>query len=467
MTTAKQTDHFDAIVIGAGQAGGPLASALARAGKKTAIVEREHYGGTCVNVGCTPTKTMIASGRVAYLARRAADYGIGTGPVTVDQSVIKRRKNTVVDSFREGSESSVRGTEGLEAIDGQARFTGPHDLTVTLNAGGERRLSADQIFINTGERSSVPPIDGVEAVPYLTSTTVMELDETPKHLVIIGAGYISLEFGQLFRRLGAEVTFLVRGEHILDREDTDISDAMRHILLEDGIGIRFKTQAKRVLMGANGGVSLELDGPDGTSETLEASHLLVATGRTPNTDDLGIETTGVTTNKRGYIEVNGRLETNVPGIWALGDVKGGPAFTHISYDDYRIIVANLLKGGDRSTDDRIVPYTVFTDPQLGRVGLSEKEARDKGHNVKIASMPMTSVARAIETDETRGLMKAVIDADTDQILGAAILGIDGGEVATVVQVAMMGNLPYTALRDAVISHPTVSESLNNLFMTVE
>ncbi len=467
MTTTQQADHFDAIVIGAGQAGGPLASALARAGKRTAIIEREHYGGTCVNVGCTPTKTMIASGRVAYLARRAADYGIGVGPVTIDQSVIRGRKDTVVDSFRTGSEGSVRSTEGLEAIDGHARFTGPHELTVTLNAGGERHLSADQIFINTGERPAVPPIDGIESVPYLTSTTVMDLGETPKHLVIIGAGYIALEFGQLFRRLGAEVTFLVRGEHILDREDTDISDAMRDILIEDGIGIRFGTQTKRVSAGADGGISLELEGPDGRTETLEASHLLVATGRTPNTDDLGLDATGVTTNERGSIAVNGRLETNVPGIWALGDVKGGPAFTHISYDDYRIIVANVLKGGDRSTDDRIVPYTVFTDPQLGRVGLSEREARDRGHSVKVATMPMTSVARAIETDETRGLMKAVIDADTDQILGAAILGIDGGEVATVVQVAMMGKLPYTALRDAAISHPTVSESLNNLFMTVE
>ncbi len=464
MSTAE---HFDAIVIGAGQSGGPLASALAEAGKRAAIIEREHFGGTCVNVGCTPTKTMIASGRVAYLARRGADYGVGTGPITIDQATVKRRKDEVVDSFRSGSESSVRETKGLDVIDGQARFTGPHDVTVTLTGGGERRLSADQFFINTGERPTIPPIDGIDTVPFLTSSTVLDLDETPSHLVIIGAGYISLEFGQLFRRLGADVTFLVRGQHILDREDEDISNTMRDILLEDGIGIRFGTQTKRVSPGANGGISLELEGRDGASATLEASHLLVATGRTPNTDDLGLETAGVTMNKRGYIEVNGRLETNVPGIWALGDVKGGPAFTHISYDDYRIVVANVLKGGNRSTEDRIVPYTVFTDPQLGRVGLSEKDARDKGYNVKIATMPMSSVARAIETDETRGLMKAVIDADTDLILGAAVLGIDGGEVATVIQVAMMGKLPYTALRDAVISHPTVSESLNNLFMTVK
>ena len=464
MTT---TEHYDAIVIGGGQAGGPLSSALAGAGKRTAIIEREHYGGTCVNVGCTPTKTMIASGRVAYLARRGADYGIGTGPISVDQSVVKRRKNAVVDSFRSGSEQSVHGTKGLDAIDGQARFTGPHELTVSLNRGGERHFSADHIFINVGERPPVPPVDGIDTVPYLTSTTVMDLDETPTHLVIIGAGYISLEFGQLFRRLGADVTFLVRGQHILDREDEDISDTMRDILLEDGISIRFGTQAKRVKPGADGGISFELEGPDGAGGTLEASHLLVATGRTPNTDDLGLDAAGVTTDRRGYIQVNGRLETSVPGIWALGDAKGGPAFTHISYDDYRIIAANILRGGNRSTDDRIVPYTVFTDPQLGRVGLSEKDARDKGYKVTVATLPMSSVARAIETDETRGMMKAVIDTDTEQILGAAILGIDGGEVATVVQVAMMGRLPYTALRDAVISHPTVSESLNNLFMTLD
>ena len=461
------TDHFDAIVIGAGQAGGPLASALARAGKRTAIIERKHYGGTCVNDGCTPTKTMIASGRVAYLARRGDDYGVHTGSIAIDQKTIRGRKNTVVESFRSGSERSVRSTEGLEAIDGQARFIGPHDLRVTLNAGGERMLSADQIFLNVGERPSVPPIDGIDSVPYLTSTTVMDVDETPEHLVIIGGGYIALEFGQLFRRLGSRVTFLVRGDQILDREDTDIQDAMRDILTEDGIEIRLGTQATGVSTGAGAGVSLDLEGPDGPAGTLAASHLLVAAGRTPNTDDLGLDAAGVTTNKRGQIEVNGRLETNVSGIWALGDVKGGPAFTHISYDDYRIIVANVLNGGDRSTDDRIVPYTVFTDPQLGRVGLSEKEARDKGHTVKVASMPMSSVARAIETDETRGLMKAVVDAGTGQILGAAILGIQGGEVATVVQVAMMGKLPYTALRDAVISHPTVSESLNNLFLTLD
>lgn len=460
------TDHYDAIVIGAGQAGGPLSSALAGAGKRTAIVERAHYGGTCVNIGCTPTKTMIASGRVAHLARRAADYGIGTGPITVDQSVIRRRKQTVVDSFRQGSESSVRGTEGLDAIDGQARFTGPRQLTVTLSAGGERHLTADQVFVNVGDRPTVPPIDGLDGVPYLTSTTILDLEETPRHLVIIGAGVISVEFGQLFRRLGSEVTFLIRGDDFLATEDHEISDTLRDIFIEDGIDLRFGTQATRVSRSTDGGITLELAGKDGPAGTLNASHLLVATGRRPNTDDLGLDAAGIVMDDKGHITVNGRLETSAEGVWALGDVTGGPAFTHISYDDYRIVRDNLLHGASRSTDDRIVPWTVFTDPQLGHVGMTERQARAAGHEVRVASLPMSSVARAIETDETRGLMRAIVDAKTDRILGATVLGIDGGEVATVIQVAMMGGLPYTALRDAAISHPTVSESLNNLFMSL-
>ncbi|HEV2529051.1 MAG TPA: mercuric reductase [Thermomicrobiales bacterium] len=462
----SQTEQFDAVVIGAGQAGGPLATALAGAGQRVAIIERKHYGGTCVNIGCTPTKTMIASGRVAYLARRAADYGVGTGDVSIDQAVVRRRKRDVVASFNSGSTSSVHGVEGLEAIDGQARFTDPKELVVTLEDGGERRIAGDRIFVNVGERPAIPPIDGMDDVPYLTSTTVMELGETPRHLVVIGAGVIAMEFSQLFRRLGAQVTVLVRGDRLLGREDDEIADSLRDILAEDGIDLRFETQATRVSRTADG-IALELEGPDGPAGTLDASHLLVATGRTPNTNDLGLDAAGIDVDKRGYIRVDERLETNVSGVYALGDVKGGPAFTHISYDDFRIVRDNLLKGAGRTTTDRIVPYTMFTDPQLGRVGLTEQQAREQGHEVRVATLPMSSVARAIETDETRGLMKAVVDAKTDRILGAAILGIDGGEVATVLQVAMMGGLPYTALRDAAISHPTVSESLNNLFMTLD
>lgn len=460
-------EQFDAIVIGAGQAGGPLSTALAGAGRKTALIERLHYGGTCVNDGCTPTKTMIASGRVAYLARRGPDYGVETGTISVDETVVRQRKRDVVEEFRSGSASSVHGVDNLEAIDGQARFTAAHDLTVSLTDGGARQLHAGQIFVNVGERPAIPPIDGLDSVPYLTSTTVMEVDGVPPHLVIIGGGYIALEFGQLFRRLGSDVTLLVRGAALLDHEDEDIEKAVADILKEDGIDIRFQTQAQRISPGADGAIQLELAGKDGPAVSLTASHLLVATGRTPNTDDLGLDAAGIAADKKGHITVNERLETSVPGVWALGDVKGGPAFTHISYDDFRIVRDNLLQNGNRTTNDRIVTYTMFTDPQLGRVGMTEKQARDAGKNVKIATLPMSSVARAIETGETRGLMKAVIDGDNDQIIGAAILGIDGGEVVTVIDVAMMGKLPYTALRDAVISHPTVSESLNNLFLTLD
>ena len=463
---AGDMEQFDAIVIGSGQGGGPLASALAAAGKQVALIERLHYGGTCVNDGCTPTKTMIASGEVAYLARRGADYGVATGPVSVDETVVRKRKRDVVDEFRSGSEQSARDTKNLEAIDGQARFTGAHELTVSLNAGGTRRLHAEQIFVNVGERPSIPPIDGLDSVPYLTSTTVMEVGEVPSHLVIIGGGYIAAEFGQLFRRLGSQVTLLVRGTALLSHEDEDIEKAFVDIFREDGIDVRFGTQASRVSTGGDGEIQLDLAGKDGSAGSLAASHLLVATGRQPNTDDLGLDAAGVATDKKGYVRVNERLETNVSGVWAIGDAKGGPAFTHISYDDFRILRANLLQNGNRTTDDRIVPYTVFTDPQLGRVGMTEKQARQANKNVKVASLPMSSVARAIEIDQTRGVMKAVIDGDTGQILGAAILGVDGGEVATVIEVAMMGKLPYTALRDAVISHPTVSESLNNLFTNV-
>ena len=465
--SASDVEQFDAIVIGAGQAGGPLSTALAGAGRKTALIERLHYGGTCVNDGCTPTKTMIASGRAAYLAKRGPDYGVATGRISVDETVVRKRKRDVVDEFRSGSESSVHGVDHLEAIDGQARFTGAHDLTVSLTGGGTRRLHADRIFINVGERPAIPPIDGLDSVPYLTSTTIMEANEVPRHLVIIGGGYIALEFGQLFRRLGSDVTLLIRGTHLLDREDDDIEKAVADILTEDGLDIRFETQANRISPGAGGEIALDLAGKNGPAGSMTASHLLVATGRTPNTDDLGLDAAGVATDKKGYVRVNERLETNVPGVYGLGDAKGGPAFTHISYDDFRIVRANLLQNGNRTTNDRILTYTMFTDPQLGRVGMTEKQARDAGKNVKIAKLPMSSVARAIETGETRGLMKAVIDGDSDQILGAAILGIDGGEVVTVIDVAMMGKLPYTALRDAVISHPTVSESLNNLFMTLD
>jgi pyruvate/2-oxoglutarate dehydrogenase complex dihydrolipoamide dehydrogenase (E3) component len=458
--------HYDAIVIGAGQGGVPLAKTLAQAGRRTALVEREHVGGTCYNEGCTPTKTMVASAKVAYFERRSGDYGVQNGPVTVDMVAVRQRKRDIVDNFRNGGERRIQDTEGLDLLKGEARFTGPEELEVRLNGGDELRLTAENIFINVGARPANPPVEGLDSVPTLNSTTIMELDEVPEHLLVLGGGYVGLEFAQMFRRFGSEVTVVQRGRQLLSREDADVAEAVAEILREDGIEVLLETRAERAEQTEDGRIRLTIRTPEGES-TLEGSHLLAAAGRPPNTDQLNLEAAGVETDKRGFIKVNERLETNVPGIWALGDVKGGPAFTHISYDDFRIVRTNLLEGGNATINDRMLPYTVFIDPQLGRVGLSEEEAREQSRNVRVAKMPMSHVARAIEVDEPRGVMKAVVDAETHQILGCAVLGIEGGEVMAMIQIAMMGGVPYTVLRDAIFAHPTLAESLNNLFATID
>ncbi len=459
----ERNNHYDAVVIGAGQAGGPLAGALAEAGKRVALIERAQVGGTCVNRGCTPTKTMVASAKVAHMARRAADYGVQTGPVSVDMERVRERKREIVEEFRQGSLKSVQRKEGLDFIRGEARFTGERALELSLEDGGSKTVTAEQIFINTGQSPFIPPMDGLDGVDYLTSTTVMELGKVPEHLLILGGGYIGIEFSQMFRRFGSDVTIIQRGKQLLEREDKDVADAVADILREDGITVLLNADGKRVT--GEGGVTLTVEGPEG-EKTLRGSHLLVAVGRKTNTESLGLEKAGVKTDKRGNIVVDEHLKTSAEGIYALGDVKGGPAFTHISYDDYRIVKANVLNGENKSTKDRLVPYTVFMDPQLGRVGLSESEAREAGHNVKVAKLQASSAARAIETGETRGFMKAVVDADTGQILGCAILTMEGGEITAVLQVAMMGGVPYTAIRDGVFSHPTLAESLNNLFSSL-
>ena len=459
--------HYDAAVIGSGQGGNPLAITLAQAGWSTALIEREHVGGTCINEGCTPTKTMVASAKVAYFDRRSADYGVQNGPVAVDMVKVRQRKRDIVRGFRSGSERRIERTEGLDLLMGEARFTGPKELEVRLNGDGETvQLSADDIFINVGARPANPPIEGLDAVPALNSTTVMELDVVPDHLLVLGGSYVGLEFAQMFRRFGSEVTVVELGKQLMGREDADVAEAVAEIMREDGLEVLVNTQARHVERGDDGRIRLTVDTPNG-ERTLEGSHLLVAAGRPPNTDRLNLEAAGVETDRRGFVEVNDRLETNVPGIYAMGDVKGGPAFTHISYDDFRILRTNLLEGGDASIADRLVPYTVFIDPQLGRIGLSEQEAREQGRNIGVAKIPMSYVARALEMDETRGFMKAVVDTDTDQILGCAVLGIEGGEIMAMMQIAMMGKLPYTALRDAVFSHPTLAESLNNLFAMLD
>jgi pyruvate/2-oxoglutarate dehydrogenase complex dihydrolipoamide dehydrogenase (E3) component len=458
------TRHYDAIVIGAGQGGVPLARTLAQARRKVALVEREHVGGTCYNEGCTPTKTMVASAKVAYLDRRSADYGVKNGPGTVDMVAVRQRKRDIVEDFRRGGEQRLRDTEGLDLVWGEASFTGPKELEVRLNSH-ETRLTAKNIFINTGSRPANPPVAGLESVPALNSTTIMELDEVPEHLLVLGGGYVGLEFAQMFRRFGSEVTVVQRDKQLLTREDADVAEAVAEVLREDGVEVLLETEAKRAEQTEDGELLLKVGTLEGEG-TLEGSHLLVAAGRPPNTDRLNLEAAGVETDERGFIRVNERLETGVEGIWALGDVKGGPAFTHISYDDFRIVKTNLLEGGDATITDRMVPYTVFIDPQLGRVGLSEEEAREQGRDVRVVRMPMKHVARALEVDEPRGMMKAVVDADTRRILGCAVLGVEGGEVAAMIQIAMMGRVPYTTLRDAVFAHPTLAESLNNLFATI-
>jgi pyruvate/2-oxoglutarate dehydrogenase complex dihydrolipoamide dehydrogenase (E3) component len=461
------SDQFQAIVIGSGQGGNPLCMSLARAGIRTALIERKHVGGTCVNEGCTPTKTMVASARVAYLATRGADYGVHTGDIRIDMERIRKRKRDIVDAFRTRNEVGMEHTPNLELIFGEASFTGAKSVLVRLRDGGERVLTAGRIFINAGARPKVPAIDGLKDVAFLDSTSIMELGSVPEHLIVLGGGNVGLEFGQMFRRFGSHVTILQSGGQLLEGEDADVSGAVAAILKQDGIEVLLNTKATRVTKESakiRVTVSMEMSNE---SRDLDGSHLLVATGRTPNTDSLNVSAAGVGIDKRGYIQVNSKLETNVPGIFALGDIKGGPAFTHISYDDFRILRTNLIEKGSASTDGRMVPYTLYIDPQLGRIGLTESEARAQNKKVRVARMPMTSVARALETDETRGFMKALVDPSTDQILGAAILGLEGGEIMSILEVAMMGKVPCDVLHNATFAHPTLAESLNNLFLNFE
>jgi pyruvate/2-oxoglutarate dehydrogenase complex dihydrolipoamide dehydrogenase (E3) component len=453
--------QYQAIVIGSGQGGTPLCFALADAGFRTALVEREHVGGTCVNEGCTPTKTMVASARVAYLARRGADYGVQTGSIRIDMERVRKRKRDIVNSFRNGTQARMEKTANLELIFGEASFTGEKSVLVSLKGGGQRELAGEKIFINAGARPSVPWLDGLKDVPFLNSTSIMELETVPEHLLVLGGGYVGLEFGQMFRRFGSRVTIIQSGGQLLSGEDSDVAGEIASILKQDGIELLLNAKATSVTK-TEAQIHLTVRAGN-ESRVLDGSHLLVATGRIPNTDSLSVSAAGIATDGRGFIQVNGKLETTAVSIFALGDIKGGPAFTHISYDDFRILRTNLIEKGSASTDGRLVPYTVYVDPQLGRIGLTEAEARAQNKKIRVARMPMTNVARAREVDETRGFMKAIVDAGTGQILGASVLGLEGGEIMTMMQLAMMGKLSYVVLRDAVFAHPTLAESLNNLF----
>jgi len=408
---------------------------------------------------------MAASARVAYLARRASDYGVETGRVKVNLAQVRERKQKIVERFRNGAEQVLEATADLDVIRGDASFIDARTVNVE-GAGEALRLRGDKIFINTGAKPVIPPIDGLNRVPFLDSTSIMELDALPKHLLIMGGGYIAIEFGQMFRRYGSQVTIFERGEQLLAREDSDVAEEVYKILREDGIDVRLKARASRVESNEQGEIQLTVSG-DGGEATVKGSHLLITTGRRPNVDHLNLGAAGVEMDEKGYVKVNDRLETNVPSIYAIGDIKPGPAFTHISYDDFRIIQANLLQNGNARVEGRPVPYTIFMDPQLGRVGLTEKEACAQGRSIRVAKLSMANVARGIEFGETRGFMKAIVDAETNQILGCAILGMEGGEVMTVLQVAMMGKLPYTVIRDGIFAHPTLAESLNNLFMAMD
>ncbi|NLT44015.1 MAG: mercuric reductase [Thermotogaceae bacterium] len=457
---------FDAIVIGSGQGGTPLSLSLAEAGWKVALIERKAVGGTCVNEGCTPTKTMIASARIAHLVRRAGDFGVHAGEFSLDLERVVQRKREVVESFREGSKKRILDSPNLSLIEGSARFVRERQLEVTLLNGRMEFLEADTIVINTGTRPARPEIKGLDNVVAHDSTSIMELDELPEHLIIVGGGYVGLEFGQMFRRFGSKVTIIQRDKQLLSREDEDIASMILEIMKDEGIEVLLDTEPLEVDSVGGNKISLTLQSSE-KETTVVGSHLLLAAGRLPNTPDLDLEKTGIEIDGRGFIRVNSRLETTSKGVYAIGDVKGGPAFTHISYDDFRILKQNLLNGGSSTIEERFVPYVVFIDPQLGRIGLSEKEASSQGRDFRVAKLPFDRVARAIETDETRGMMKALVDSKTDQIIGAAILGVEGGEIMSAIQIAMMGGLPYTSLREGVFAHPTLVESLNNLFMTLD
>jgi pyruvate/2-oxoglutarate dehydrogenase complex dihydrolipoamide dehydrogenase (E3) component len=456
---------YDAILVGSGQAATPLARKLAAAGWKTALVERQWVGGTCVNVGCTPTKTMIASGRVAYLVKRSAEYGIRTSGFDVDVETFLRRKNSVVLTFREGSTKSLLNTPNLDLIFGTAAFSGPKELAVVKEDGSPETLTADYIFLNAGAHPFIPPIPGLGDIPYLTSASILDLHEIPRHLAIIGGGYVALEFGQLYRRLGSQVTIIENNPRFLQKEDEDIAAEIRRILEDDGIQILTGTKVRSVSRGD--GIRLDLEkpasegAPSGWAVTV--SHVLVASGRRPDTAGLNTAAAGIRLDEHGYIAVNGRLETNVPGIFALGDVKGGPQFTHVAWNDHLIVYKNLIEKANLRIEDRVIVYCLFTDPELGRVGLTESEARARGLNIKVASMPASYVARAYENSETRGLLKVIVSVDDRKILGAAMLISGGGELMSIIQMAMTGGVTYDTVRDAMYAHPTFAESLNNLF----
>jgi pyruvate/2-oxoglutarate dehydrogenase complex dihydrolipoamide dehydrogenase (E3) component len=453
--------RFDTIIIGTGQSGPALAHRFAGAGKRVAIVERKRFGGTCVNNGCIPTKTLIASARAAHVARRAAEFGVMiNGPVRVDMKAVKARKDAIVKVSNEGVEQGLREEPNISVYVGHARFVGQKHVAVN----GEL-LEAAQIFINVGGRADVPPLPGIDTVPYLTNSSMMETDFLPEHLVILGGSYVGLEFAQMYGRFGSRVTIIQRDARLIPREDEDVSQAIRDILDEEGIRVLTGADVTKV-ENRDGKVALRGAMADEVMEVV-GSHLLVATGRRPNTDDLGLDRAGVETDERGYIKVDGQLRTNMPGIWAMGDCNGRGAFTHTSYNDFEIIAANLFDGEERRVEDRIMTYALFIDPPLGRAGMTEADARKMGIKALVTKMPMADVGRAYERSETKGFMKIIVDAETGQLIGAALLGIEGDEIVQGLLDMMYAKAPYTVIRRAMHIHPTVYEMIPYMFDQLE
>jgi len=439
---------FDAIVIGAGQAGPPLAGRLTDAGQTVAVIERKFVGGTCVNTGCIPTKTLVASAHAAHLARRGNEYGVGTGDVTVDMARVKARKDKIMLGDRHGVESWIEGMNGATLIRGHARFVDPH----TVDVDGER-LTAERIFLNVGGRAVVPEFPGLDGIDYMTNTGILELDSVPEHLVIIGGSYIALEFAQMYRRFGAAVTVVEKGPRLTAREDEDVSAAIKDILEAEGITVVLDATGIRFTKRDNGFDVVPRD----DAQPIAGTHLLLAVGRQPNTDDLDLQKAGVEVDERGFIVVDDQLRTNVEHIWAMGDCNGKGAFTHTSYNDFEIVAANLLDDDPRRVSDRVPTYALYIDPPLGRAGLTEAQVRASGRKALVGKRPMTRVGRAVEKGETQGFMKVVVDAETQEILGAAILGVGGDEVVHAILDIMAAKEPYTAISRTMHIHPTVSE----------
>ena len=461
----ENQQQYDTIIIGTGQGGVPLARTLAEAGQKVAIIEKDYVGGSCVNYGCTPTKTLLASAQTAHMARRAADYGVHVPEVQVNMQEVKQRRDKLVLESRKNNVESLENSEAV-LLRGTASFLDKNEIEVKHEGKVVQTLTADKIIINTGAAPFVPDIEGIDSVEHLNHKTIQDLTVAPEHLLILGGGYIGLEFGQMFSRFGSKVTIVQHGEQLLSREDEDVASEIKNILEEEGINILLDTEPQQVRQEGHS-IILKVQAKDGKQQEITGSHLLLATGVKANIADLNLEKAGIETDEKGNIQTDEHLHTSVEGVFAIGDVKGGPQFTHISYDDYRILRDSLLHGKQRSTDDRPVPYCVFTDPQLGRVGLSEKQAKEQGLKYKVAKLAMSKVARGEETGHTKGFMKVLVNEENEQILGAAILAAEGGEIMTALQIAMMGKLSYKQLQEGVFAHPTYLEALNNLFMKMD